>query len=69
MGQSDDGAHSQNEKISKRNYILGVSPTNINDCLNLQSICSYTLNVHFHLQTKVFAAYLHEVSLLDKKDL
>lgn len=24
MGQSDDGAHSQNEKISKRNYILGV---------------------------------------------
>lgn len=24
MGQSDDGAHSQNEKISKRNYMLGV---------------------------------------------
>jgi len=42
MGQSDDGAHSQNEKISKRNYICG---------------------------TKVFAAYLHEVSLLNTKDL
>jgi len=24
MGQSDDGAHSQNEKISKRNYLLGT---------------------------------------------
>jgi len=24
MGQADDGAHSQNEKISKRNYIEGT---------------------------------------------
>lgn len=24
MGQSDDGEHSQNEKISLRNYIYGV---------------------------------------------
>jgi len=42
MGQSDDGAHSQNEKISKRNYLCG---------------------------TKVFAAYMQEVSKLNKKDL
>jgi acetylornithine deacetylase/succinyl-diaminopimelate desuccinylase-like protein len=26
MGSSDDGAHSQNEKIDIRNYIEGVSP-------------------------------------------
>jgi nonspecific dipeptidase len=42
MGQSDDGAHSQNEKISKRNYISG---------------------------TKVFASYIHQVSLLSKDQL
>lgn len=27
MGQSDDGAHSQNEKLSLRNYIYGVRVT------------------------------------------
>jgi nonspecific dipeptidase len=37
MGQSDDGAHSQNEKLSLRNYVLG---------------------------TKMFAAYMYEVSQL-----
>jgi cytosolic nonspecific dipeptidase len=28
MGSSDDGAHSQNEKIDIRNYIEGVSLKN-----------------------------------------
>jgi hypothetical protein len=29
MGSSDDGAHSQNEKIDIRNYIEGVSSINL----------------------------------------
>lgn len=41
MGQSDDGAHSQNEKISKRNYIKGVSLVN------------HVLNNKYPLITKV----------------
>lgn len=32
MGSSDDGAHSQNEKINVINYIEGVSITLNNDC-------------------------------------
>lgn len=55
VGASDDGAHSQNEKIDIRNYIEGVSKF----FLHLKQFNSF-----FFLQTKLLGAYLYEVAQL-----
>ncbi|KAF1740562.1 hypothetical protein MXB_2034, partial [Myxobolus squamalis] len=42
MGRGDDGAHSQNEKLNRSNYIQGI---------------------FYIVKIKLFAAYLHELSI------
>ena len=62
IGACDDGAHSQNEKIDRVNYIEGVSALlNLTPCSLLYKY-SYIFFVSF--QTKVMAAYFDEVSKL-----
>lgn len=61
MGASDDGAHSQNEKLDLRNYIEGVI-LNFFDSNSSIVIWSFICNrIFFILQTKVMASYLFEL--------
>lgn len=42
IGASDDGAHSQNEKIDRINYINGVSIKEINRCQSYVDLNNYS---------------------------
>lgn len=66
VGASDDGAHSQNEKIDIRNYIEGVS-SNRNELFSRFSV-STDKNLFFispRIHTKLLGSYLYEVAQLD----
>lgn len=64
VGASDDGAHSQNEKLDIRNYIEGVS-INYSAQNVFEITIIYNIFIYFiHLQTKLLGSYLYEVGQL-----
>lgn len=65
VGASDDGAHSQNEKVDVRNYIEGVSFKQIFFIIFLKrELMANRFVYNFIFQTKLLGAYLYEVANL-----